>query len=366
MELVLENRKTWLEINIPHFLANLDEVKKLAGEKEIWAVVKADCYHHGLEILFQHFLQKNITKFCVAQVDEAIYLQNIANKENALIEILIMGQYPLDHLNQIKPNWHISISSKKWIDMALQEKIVIKNIAVHLKVDSGMNRRGMRSSKEFAEVYRIIEETEKFNVVGAYTHFATADTNQDYMEKQYNHFVEVIADYKEDLQYIHCENSAGSENYATLPSIANMCRPGAICYGLSCENEKIIPIASLYSEIEEVRSIESNIGVSYGHTEYTKDAGIIGIMPIGYADGLIRKNQGRSVYADGKFFNIIGRICMEQTMIFAPQMDDFAIGSVIELFGENVKIAAVAEYLETIDYEIMCLIASRVFKKIIK
>ncbi len=363
MALELIHRPTWLEIDLDAFAKNLRYIKRVADKKEVWAVVKADCYHHGLEALFSSFIEQDIYTFCVSQFDEAVYLQQIADKAHQKIKILILGDVKHQLLGSIPHNWRITISSIEWLEKC--EIVIDSKLLVHIKINSGMNRRGVASKETFTELFQKIQQHDCFSVEGAYTHFATADDNMLYMNQQFSRFKEILSGFEDDLVYIHAQNSHGLITLVDSDKYCNLIRPGAICYGLSVKDENIRPIASLFSTVIELNKVQKDEYVSYGYTYKTKTSGILGVLPIGYADGFWRSNQESNVIVNDIKVPIVGRVCMEQCMIFSEKENDFSTGDIVEIFGKNRPISIIAACNQTIDYEIMCSMAERIPRKYI-
>lgn len=363
MPLELKHRPTWLEIDLHAFAKNLKYIKQLADQKEVWAVVKADCYHHGLKALFSSFIEQDIYTFCVSQFDEAMYLQQIADRVQQKIKILILGDVDHQLLGGIPHNWRITISSIEWLERC--EIVTDRKLLVHIKINTGMNRRGVASKETFTELFQKLQQHDCFSVEGAYTHFATADDNMLYMNQQFSHFKEMLSGFEDELTYIHAQNSHGLVTLTDIDNYCNLVRPGAICYGLSVEDKNITPIAALYSTVIEKNNVEKDEYVSYGYTYQTKTSGILGVLPIGYADGFWRSNQASKVTVNNVEVPIVGRVCMEQCMIFSEKENDFSTGDTVEIFGKTRPISLIASFNKTIDYEIMCSMAERIPRKYI-
>ncbi|MGL5043187.1 MAG: alanine racemase [Culicoidibacterales bacterium] len=360
----MDSRPTWIEINENQLSKNLERIQLVAATKEVWAVVKADCYHHGLTGLFGTFVVSGITNFCVAQYDEAVFLQKLADDQSIKIKILIFSQVPPEKIVNVKENWHLTVDGLE--NFQLMKKYSGNKINVHIKVDSGMNRRGVKQNEEFNCLFNDINESKGFNVIGAYTHMATADTDMKFMEEQVTRFKIIINDRLKEIKYIHCENSHAIFAQLGQTRFCNIVRPGAVCFGLSVSDKQIAPIAQLFSEIVAVNNIEKGEYVSYGATFQATDQGQIGIIPIGYADGLMRRTQDYEVLINDNLYQIVGRVCMEQTIIYAAKDKPLFLGQKVEFFGKNRPIALIADHNETIDYEIMCALDNRVPKRYVK
>ena len=203
----------------------------------------------------------------------------------------------------------------------------------------------------------ITDECEGTNVEGIFTHFATADGDDVAFEKQRSLFYEMIGNCK--FKYIHCCNSAAMTYHHDEKS--NMGRLGITMYGCSPNGEeetKFKQVMSLYTKVAMIKKIPAGDQVGYGLTYTAKEDEYIATLPIGYADGFIRKNQGRKVYINGKYYEIVGRVCMDQMMVRVDE--NVKIGDQVEIFGEHISLESMAKDLDTISYEVLCLISKRV------
>ncbi len=161
--------------------------------------------------------------------------------------------------------------------------------------------------------------------------------------------------------WVHCDNSDATAFFKEDTS--NACRIGISLYGISTYEKSLEPAISLFSEVVMVKHMHAGDTVGYGATYTAKDDEIIATLPIGYADGFIRANQGRKVYVDGQYAEIVGRVCMDQAMIHLEK--EVPVKTVVEIFGEHISLEKMAEELNTIPYEIICLLSSRVTRRYI-
>src|SRR5699024_9223851 len=214
-------------------------------------------------------------------------------------------------------------------------------------------------------------DKEIFEIEGIYTHFATADElNTSYFQQQYDTFCMMLDWVKEKgihPEKIHCANSATI--LRGVPQVFNTVRAGIATYGLtpSIEMASLIPVCqkpafSLHSRISHVKKIQKSDAISYGATYHAQSDEWIATIPIGYADGWIRKLQGFSVLVCGEKVPIVGRICMDQCMV--KLKENVPIGTKVTLIGvqgdEEVTVEEVASYTDTINYEVICTISARV------
>ena len=209
-------------------------------------------------------------------------------------------------------------------------------------------------SKETKELLFYISSNPRFRNIKINYYISKSDVA---FEKQRSLFYEMIGNCK--FKYIHCCNSAAMTYHHDEKS--NMGRLGITMYGCSPNGEKetkFKQVMSLYTKVAMIKKIPAGDQVGYGLTYTAKEDEYIATLPIGYADGFIRKNQGRKVYINGKYYEIVGRVCMDQMMVRVDE--NVKIGDQVEIFGEHISLESMAKDLDTISYEVLCLISKRV------
>ncbi|WP_423241677.1 alanine racemase [Priestia megaterium] len=362
-------RETWAEIDVEAIFQNVNHVRELIpGHKTLMAVVKANAYGHGDKEVAEIALQAGADMLAVAFLDEAIALRKKGIKES----ILVLGAVPTSYI-QTALEWEVTVTaySKAWIEEAASVLGENSQLHMHLKIDTGMGRLGIRTKEELHETMKIIASHSGFVLDGVFTHFATADElNSSYFEEQYTFFEEmirIVKEYNFTPPMIHCANSAAL--LRRPKDIFNGVRLGISMYGLSPSEElkEVLPIPlkqafSLHSRIVHVKKVKKGSHISYGATYEAKEDEWIATIPVGYADGWIRKLSNFEVLVDGVKVPIVGRICMDQLMIKLPKM--YKTGTKVTFIGKQksaeITIDEVAKHLETINYEIPCMIAARV------
>jgi alanine racemase len=359
-------RDTWAEVNLDCILANVASIKKhLPQEVNMIAVVKANAYGHGDVQVAETALEAGAAYLAVAFMDEAIALRN----KGITAPILVLGATRPENVQvAVKFNITITVFQKEWLQGALNYLKTDDRISLHIKVDTGMGRIGVRNKAELTAIEQIISENDQLIFEGIYTHFATADElDKTYMYQQLALFEGMIAALKEQPKYIHSSNSAAALRYPK--AYFNAVRIGIAMYGLtpSLEMESEIPFPlreafSLRSRLVHVKKLPKGEKVSYGATYETGEEEWIGTIPIGYADGWIRKLQGQEVLVRGTRSPIVGRICMDQCMIRLPS--PMPVGTTVTLIGgeddQFISVNEIAKKLDTINYEVPCIIANRV------
>lgn len=315
-------RDTWAEINLDHIEANIHGLKEhLPNETEIIAVVKANAYGHGDVEVAQAALSAGAAKLAVAFLDEALKLRQAGIKA----PILVLGAVRPEDVTVAGENGiSVTAYSAEWLESA-GKYLGKTSVNIHLKLDTGMGRIGIRDKKEFEQAISLIKGQQLFRLEGIFTHFATADEHDTaYFEQQYERFLELLQIVDTDGLIIHCANSAATLRFPT--KAFNAVRFGISMYGLAPSEfiKSTLPFPlyeafSLHSKIVHIKKIKKGEKVSYGATYAAKEEEWIGTVPIGYADGWIRKLTGSEVLVDGRRVPIIGRICMDQLMIKLPE-----------------------------------------------
>lgn len=353
-------RNTYSEINLSNMHQNVLSVKRLIGNKIIIPVVKANAYGHGVIKVVRYLISLNIDYFAVSTLEEAIELRyNFKN-----IRILVMGVVQ-------KEFFEIAVTNNLTLTLSNHDQLsnldeLSSTLRVHVKIDSGMNRLGFKTDKQITEMYNIVSKSSKVYIEGIYTHFSTADCNYNYFKKQLSRFEDILGILPETFDIIHASNSSSSIKYEKEILFTTHIRLGISLYGLTLDDQTkfLKNTYRLVTHVAEIKHLSPGDKVGYGATYTAKQHEIIGVLPIGYADGFIRKNRDSEVEINGKRYKIVGTICMDQ--MFIKIDDTITKKDDIILFGGIISIDEVAARLETINYEIVCQISYRVPKIYIK
>lgn len=354
------HRDTYAIINLKYLKENIETTYK-KFKRPLMAVIKADAYGHGYKEVASYIKDLDyIEMFAVATLPEAIELRELGIKKG----ILILGAVPTTKKEiELAISYDISLTMISLDYMHhLQTLITDQPLKIHIKLDTGMHRIGLTSKEELEEMLKTIDR-DKFILEGIFTHYATADGEIEAFKKQQKMFYSLINHH--EFKYIHCCNSAAMTYHQDIGS--NLGRIGIVMYGIDPagnESNKYKQVMSLYSKVSMVKKIKAGDQVGYGLTYTAKQDEYIATLPVGYADGIIRKNQGRKVYINGSYFEIVGRVCMDQMMVRVNER--IKAGDKVEIFGDHISLASMAEDLETIPYEIVCLISKRVERLYIK
>jgi len=375
MEKIL--RPVYAEIDLDAIAYNMKNIKNLVKDKEVIAVVKADCYGHGALDLVPTLLENGASRLAVAVLTEGIELRN--NNINA--PMMILGYTPL-YLGEelIKYDLEQTIYDLEYakklsaIGLSLNKKAKI-----HIAIDTGMGRIGFlpneKSVKDVCEIYSL----KGLDVLGIFTHFSTSDEeDKEYTYEQFKKFTDFtskLSDLGIEIPLKHVSNSGAIMDMPE--TYLDAVRAGIILYGYYPSNEvdknnlSLKPALTLKASITRVQEMDKDMYISYGKTFKTERKSLIATLPIGYADGYSRLlAKGAKVILNGKFAPIVGRICMDQCMIDVTDIEDVKVGDEVILLGEqgNLKFNAddIAEIMGTINYEILCMIKYRIPRVYIK
>jgi len=364
-------RPVWAEVDLGRIEHNVKQIKSLCENKKIYGVVKADAYGHGALDIVQVLLKSGVTDLAVALITEALEII----KSGINVPILILGFTPLtfaeDILNNNIEQTVYDLEYAKKLSEIAQEKN--KTAKIHIAVDTGMGRIGFLPNEKGMEDVRQISKLPNVNIEGIFTHFSTADeADKTYSLEQLAKFNKFVDDLENEGIKINIKHASNSAGIMDLPEAHfNAVRPGIIMYGYYPSNEVIKerldlkPALTLKTSVVHVKTLPKDMYISYGRKYKTDKERVIATLPIGYADGYTRalSNKGK-VIVNGKLASIVGAVCMDQCMIDVTDVGTVKVGDEVILLGEhgNTRFNAddLAELLDTINYEIICMIGRRV------
>ena len=355
------HRDAWVEINISNLENNIREIKKNVPQGiKLLGVVKADAYGHGAVMLAPTMLAEGIDMLGVASIDEGADLR----QANINCEVLVLGAVPVWAVESaVKNDLSISIFSEGHIKACEQayKRTGIKP-KVHIKLDTGMNRIGVRAD-EAVDFIKRVQKLDYINLQGIFTHLAAGE-ELDKAKEQILKWNSVIDNVDTTGLLLHILNTAGTICY-DVPN-SNMRRVGIALYGLypdfpdiEFRKPKLKQLISLRGRIVNIHTAKEGEGVSYCHTFVAKGERIIATVPIGYADGVPRllSNKIKGV-VNGVEVPQVGNITMDQ-MMFDITGVKANIGDVITLLDEEHSIDEWANILHTINYELTCRLKVR-------
>ncbi len=353
-------RKTYAEINLPNLYDNYKNIEKRSNNKKIIPVIKANAYGHGAVQVAEYLYDKGIDYFAVSLLEEALELRELLPD----IKILVMGIVEEEGLLRASEE-DITITVSNFDQIEYLKKLK-RNLTVHLNVDTGMNRLGCKNDETIIQAVKDLKENPKVFIQGIYTHFSTADDNKIYYDIQMRRFRQILEMIDHHFEMIHISNSSSTLKYESNIEFTTHARVGISLYGLTLDpgNDFLKNTFSLYTYISQIKTLNIGEKVGYGAVHTAKQREILGVLPIGYADGFIRQNYGGEVIINGERYPIVGRICMDQ--MFVRIDENIKKTDKVTLFGGKLSIDEVADRLETINYEIICQIGSRVPRQYIK
>jgi alanine racemase len=366
------------QISLAAVKNNIHALKSMITKKsKFMAVVKADAYGHGAVNIAKHALLSGADTLGVARLDEAVELRDAG----ITAPLLVFGYiYPLQAALVHDLNLTVTIYNydmAKALSKAASQQGV--KIQVHLKIDTGMGRVGMIVNNLKVTRKKNIEHIKKtielpgIEIQGIYTHLAAADHKErTYTNQQLNLFDSLLNDLKKEnieFEICHAANSAGILEYPD--SHYDMVRAGISLYGLypsmaiDTSRVDLTPAMTLKSVITSVRKVSSGFKVSYGMTHETKQATILASVPIGYADGFSRLFSSKGyMLVKGEKAPIVGRVCMDQTIIDVGHIPDVQVEDEVVLIGSQgdrvITADELAQNINTINYEIVSSLTPRV------
>lgn len=344
--------------------------RSLPDSCRLMAAVKANAYGHGAIPVARTALAAGATDLAVAFLDEALELR----AAGITAPILVLGH-----------------TSERGIERALEEGITLtvfddasvkkilrvaertgRRARLHIKVDTGMGRIGLWEDRAVPFVEQWVRDS-RVMVEGIYTHFATADeADKGYAREQHERFLRILRQLEKKgirIPVAHCANSAVSID---LPEWSyGMIRLGISMYGyypstkVNRRRIRLRPALTLKTRIVHLKRPPAGIGVSYGKTAVVNGSQWIATLPIGYGDGYSRQLSGRgSALVRGRRVPVIGRVCMDQTMLDVTSAMPVKVGDEVVLYGkqgsEEIHVDEVADLLGTISYEVTCMLGQRI------
>ncbi|MFY9394001.1 MAG: alanine racemase [Halanaerobiales bacterium] len=367
-------RPVWAEINLDNLRYNLAQIRrKLAGETEIMAVIKANAYGHGAIPLARTLVEEGVQRFGVAIPEEGLELREAGIK----IPIHVLGealrdQYSLLIDYDLTPTMARE-ETLEALNQLARERGIIKKI--HIKIDTGMGRIGLEPEAGLSFLKKAAGLS-NIEVEGLMTHFATADErDKSFSLQQGERFKRLIKELEEAGIRIPLKHAGNSASLIDLEEFQfNLVRPGLALYGLLPSAEvgrmELKPVLSWKARIDFLKEVPAGTPISYGATYRTTRKSKIATIPLGYADGYPRllSNKGH-VLIKGQQAPIRGRICMDQFMVDVTDIPGVEVGEEVVLIGsqgsESISATDLAALIGTINYEILTNISLRVPRKYI-
>ncbi|MGL2795836.1 alanine racemase [Helicobacter pylori] len=368
-------RASFVEVDTASLRHNFSAVKSIVPKDAcVMAVVKANAYGAGAIKASEIFLQEGANYLGVATLDEALELRSHFPKT----PILILGYSPNANASMLIDNDLSAMvfsleQAEVFSQMALKSQ---KRLKVHLKIDTGMHRLGLEPNFKSIETIKKIRSLKGLEIEGIFTHLSNADakikTHAKNQMKAFNAFLEQLLDQKIEFQYRHAYNSAGilSLCNGNENRLLNLYRPGIMLYGFYPSNEMkessqtiLKNVISLKAQIVQIRSVKKGEFIGYGEHFYTNEETLVGVLALGYADGLMRALGNRiQVVINNQLAPLIGKVCMDQCFVKLNNIQAKE-GDEVILFGDKSAKAndasEIAALLNTIPYETISTLSKR-------
>ena len=365
----LKERHCWAEINVDALKHNYNLIKDTFG-RPFYTVVKADAYGHGAKFMAKLYSELDAFGLCVASFGEAMELREAGITK----PILILGYTePSKAYELFKNNLTQNVFSLEYAT-ALNNHALYP-VECHIKLDTGMGRLGFDLVGEKAQAHADIRKLlnmHNLKFTGVFSHFAVADGLSErelmYTQRQMDLFSETVRlmeGWGFNLKTIHGQNSAGISR--KLNGVYNTMRAGIILYGHQPSDEvilpEIIPAIELKTIVTHTKTIHAGQSVGYGINFTAEKDTKIATLAAGYADGVDRllSFTGHSVLINGRYYNTVGNICMDQMMIDITDSDVKVGDEVLVIGGEGENsFTKTGAKIRSNSYELMCGITKRV------
>ena len=374
-------RWAWADIDLDAVRHNVGVLRATVAPSEVWAVVKANGYGHGAVAVAHAAVDAGASGLCVALAGEGIELR----RAGVEVPILVLSEQPADTAGALVRNDLTATVYSEGAVAALADAAAGRtDVAVHVKIDTGMQRVGAHPDHAAAVVRAVLDRAPTLRLAGVFTHLAVADEPRDeFTATQLERFDEVLDRLRVDPGLpddvlIHAANSAGA--LAHPAARRSLVRVGIAIYGVSPGHGvddlcgELRPALSLRARVSFVKPVAAGSRISYGLRHTFEHDTIVATVPIGYADGVPRRLSatGGEVLIGGRRCPIVGVVTMDQLMVdcgpAGPDGDAVRPGDEVVLIGsqdgpagrEHIAAEDWAERLGTIAYEIVCGIGTRV------
>jgi alanine racemase len=368
-------REVWIEVNLDTVKKNLRAIRRHIPQKtQIMAVVKANAYGHGSVEVARHALENGASELAVTGLEEGIVLR----KAGITAPILVLGFTPLRCVKEAAA-WNVELSAFQvdWIKEAnkiLENNVITNRLAIHINVDTGMGRLGVRTKEELLAIVKALTASKSLRWTGIFTHFSTADEPDTTLTRQqhglFRSFLHFLEQQGFELPTVHMSNTAAAIAFPEFS--ADMIRLGIGLYGLypsahikQLNLVKLTPVLSLKARISYVKTMLTEpLTISYGAAYIANQGEVIATLPVGYADGYSRalSNCGFVLHR-GRRVPVVGRITMDQIMVSLGDGGGKQ-GDEIVIYGRQkeaeISVDEVAEMLDTINYEVVSTLSHRI------
>ena len=353
-------KRTWAEIDLSALEYNYHTLKNRVHTRFL-GVVKADAYGHGAVEVSRCLERLGADYLAVSSLDEARELR----AAGIVCPILILGYTPPEQVPLLLANRITQCVGDLETARAYAEKARGERLRVHIKLDTGMSRLGFVCTPDHIAAIKAVCRLPELDVEGVFTHFAVSDEpdGQDYTHAQFEMFQKTIEAVGYPFRLRHCANTGAVACYPE--TWLDMVRPGLLLYGYGeyAKQLGLRPVMRLKTNISVIKHYEAGTHVSYGGIFTTNRPTRMGVLPIGYADGLFRCLSNRYFVGTSEgLAPIRGKICMDMCMIDLTDLPGVQAGDEIELFGLTRPIEEMAALAGTIPYELTCAVSRRVLR----
>ena len=373
-------RNTYVKIDNQVLTNNIQKIiKKYDSYKYYIGVVKGNAYGHG-DYIVNDLIKGGINYLAVSSLEEAISIR----KYNQDIPILVLEPINLAYLEDIqKHKITITVDSLEYIKLLLKENIG-ENLKVHIKLDTGMNRLGLKNKDEVTKAVKLLKENSSIILEGIYTHIGTSGLTDIYYDKSINKFEELTSEINlKEIPIVHLNRSITLVHHNKYPFETGV-RLGIIMYGFNqsikeptglrkikrdlllkrlgisksilSNNLELHTAFSLYSEVISLRKVSKGEYIGYGANYIAKEDIIVATIPIGYNDGM--KQSMKYVSINNKLYEIVGDICMDMTVVRVD--NSIHLYDKVEIFGNNIPIKDVTRRTNSNAYHLLTGITTRV------
>lgn len=355
--------KTWCKVDLSAIAHNYNYAKSRTSSRII-CVIKANAYGHGAVPVAKRLMNEGCDFFAVSSLEEALELRH----NGISCDILVLGyMLPCRITDAVENGISFACASYDFAKVLCQSTLS-KKARVHIKLNTGMNRTGFNichstGYEDLQKAVNLLKENKLIEIEGIFSHFAKSESDAAFTEKQWGYFENAVDFIKKNgvsPGFLHICNSEGALRFPSMH--LNGTRLGIHLYGCSSEDQNFIPAMDFCTRIVDIHTLKEGDGVSYGLDFIADKEMRIAVIGAGYADGIFRclSNKKGYVSVNGKKCPIIGRVCMDMTMIDISGLPDAKVGDIATIWGKELSCDEQAKNAGTISYELLCSVAPRV------
>lgn len=348
----------WADVHLGAIRANCHRIlQHVPKGVRLYAVVKANGYGHGAVPVAHAALEGGATGLAVATLEESAQVRGLVDPEH----ILVMGAIlPSQATAAAASGCAFTVSSREVADALAGSE---EPVPVHLKIDTGMGRFGC-APEDASTLARLIDESRGTRLAGTLTHFASAESDADMTRRQFDLFLQTIAGFDTGPGVRHVCNSSGAHHHPDFALDGVRC--GIAIYG--CQWPGMRPALALRAVVTHLKTVQKGATVGYGSLWQASGPARVATVAIGYADGVRRARANRGhVLVRGRPAPLIGMVSMDAITVDVTHVGAVQVGDVATLIGQDgdevITAEQVAEWSDTISYEVLTSIGSRVERR---